>query len=76
MAGVIGQLSSDSGIALVVPGYFVRAGILLYTGITAAICQAARDPAPVHASSPSSGIPNHRAHAFDLTSSAVPRGMK
>ena len=34
---MIGHLSSDSGIALVVPGYFVCAGILLYTAITAAI---------------------------------------
>ena len=34
---MIGQLSSDSGIALVVPAYYVCAGILLYTGITAAL---------------------------------------
>jgi diguanylate cyclase (GGDEF)-like protein len=34
---VIGQLSSDAGIALVVPGFYVCAGILLYTGVTAAL---------------------------------------
>jgi diguanylate cyclase (GGDEF)-like protein len=33
----MGQLSSAGGIALVVPGYFVCAGILLYTAIIAAV---------------------------------------
>src|SRR6185369_6079009 len=33
----MGQLSSAGGFALVVPGYFVCAGILLYTAIIAAV---------------------------------------
>ena len=46
---VIGHLSSDSGIALVVPGYFVCAGILFYTGITAAIVGLYRQRVPLPA---------------------------
>ena len=45
---MIGQLSSDSGIAIVVPAYFVCAGILLYTGIVSAILGMYRGRAPVH----------------------------
>src|SRR5690349_22928983 len=45
---VIGQLSSDSGFALVVPAYFVCAGILLYTGIVSAILGMYRGRAPLH----------------------------
>ncbi len=45
---MIGQLSSDSGIALVVPAYFVCAGILLYTGIVSAILGIYRGRAPLH----------------------------
>ena len=45
---VIGQLSSDSGIALVVPAYFVCAGILLYTAIVSAIFGMYRGRAPLH----------------------------
>ena len=45
---MIGQLSSDSGIALVVPAYFVCAGILLYTGIVSAILGMYRGRAPLH----------------------------
>ena len=45
---VIGQLSSDSGIAIIVPAYFVCAGILLYTGIVSAILGMYRGRAPVH----------------------------
>ena len=45
---MIGQLSSDAGIALVVPAYFVCAGILLYTGIVAAILGTHRGRAPLH----------------------------
>src|SRR5688572_20495333 len=48
MDRVIGHLSSDSGIALVVPGYFVCAGILIYTGIVAAILGMYRGRAPLH----------------------------
>ena len=48
MSHVIGHLSSDSGIALVVPGYFVCAGILIYTGIVAAILGMYRGRAPLH----------------------------
>ena len=48
MVRVIGQLSSDSGIALVVPGYFVCAGILFYTGITAAIVGLYRQRVPLY----------------------------
>ncbi|HUP97281.1 MAG TPA: EAL domain-containing protein [Usitatibacter sp.] len=45
---MIGQLSSDSGFALVVPGYFVCAGILLYTGLTAAIVGTYRQRVPLY----------------------------
>ena len=45
---MIGQLSSDSGIVLVVPAYYVCAGILLYTGIVSAILGLYRGRAPLH----------------------------
>jgi diguanylate cyclase (GGDEF)-like protein len=47
---VIGQLASDSGFALVVPAYFLCAGILLYTAIVAAILGAYRGRAPLNLS--------------------------
>jgi len=47
---VIGEFSSDSGFALVVPTYFVCAGILLYTGIVAAILGMYRGRAPLNLS--------------------------
>ena len=47
---MIGQLSSDSGLALVVPAYFVCAGILLYTGIVAALLGMYRGRAPLNLS--------------------------
>jgi diguanylate cyclase (GGDEF)-like protein len=45
---VIGQLSSDAGITLVGPAYFVCAGILLYTAITAAIVGLYRGRVPLY----------------------------
>ena len=45
---MIGQLASDPGISLVVPGYFVCAGILLYTGLTASIIGLYRYRVPLY----------------------------
>ena len=47
---MIGQLSSAPGLALVVPAYFVCAGILLYTGIIATLLGIYRGRAPLNLS--------------------------